>query len=138
MAETMEKQAGASRRTACAYVRTSLGAQAACQSAIDSQTAAIERWSRANGVGLVDVYVERGSDDSQFAAMLDNATAADRPYDIVVVHTLSRLSRDLSTLIVSCQRLDRAGVELVSITEGEFEAVDRIGAAMTNGALKGK
>jgi site-specific DNA recombinase len=103
---------------------------------IGSQAAAVERWSRASGVDLVDVYVERGSDDSQFAAMLDNATAADRPYDIVVVHTLSRLSRDLSRLIVSCPRLDRAGVELVSITDGEFEAVDRLGAAMINSALK--
>jgi len=137
MTEVMEQRTTASRRTACAYVRTSLGAQTACQSAIDSQAAAVERWSRANGVDLMDVYVEHGSEDSQFGAMLDNATAAHRPYDMVVVHTLSRLSRDLSRLIVGYQRLDRAGVDLVSISEGQFEAVDRIGAAMIN-ALKWK
>jgi len=114
--------ASAARRKACAYVRISTDEQAKHQTSIDSQIAAIERWCAAENVDLVDTYVEpglSGTDDSrpQFVAMLDRATGTDHPYELVVVYSLSRFARDLTLQRVSYQRLHRARVELVSVTE---------------------
>ena len=109
-------------RTACAYVRVSTDEQARHKTSIESQIAAIRDWCDKSRIRLVDVYAEpglSGTDDSrpEFNLMMARATAPDRPYDMVVVHSLSRFARDLALQAVSYKRLVEAGVEQVSTTE---------------------
>ena len=108
-------------RTACAYVRVSTDEQAKHKTSIDSQIASIRDWCQKNNVGLIDIFSEpglSGTDDSrpEFNRMMTRATAPDRPYDMVVVHSLSRFARDLALQAVSYKRLQQAGVDQVSVT----------------------
>ena len=109
-------------RTACAYVRTSSAEQEWQEAAIASQIAAIVDWCAENNVVLVDVFSEAsasGSDNSrpEFGRMMASATGPDRPYDMVIVQSLSRFTRDLAQQAVSYQRLQETGVEQVSVDE---------------------
>ena len=109
-------------RTACAYVRVSSDEQAKHKTSIASQISSIADWCDKNQVALVEVFSEpglSGTDDTrpEFNRMMTRATAPDRPYDMVVVHSLSRFARDLALQAVSYKRLQEAGVEQVSVTE---------------------
>ena len=109
-------------RTACAYVRVSTDEQAKHRTSVESQITTIRDWCEKNNVRLVEVFAEAGlsgTDDSrpEFNLMMARATAPDRPYDMVVVHSLSRFARDLALQAVSYKRLAEAGVEQVSVTE---------------------
>jgi site-specific DNA recombinase len=109
-------------RKACAYVRVSTDEQAKHQTSIDSQIAAIERWCAANDVDLAKSFVEPGISDTdenrpQFVAMMNKATGDGRPFDLVIVYSLSRFARDLAVQLVKYRQLDQAAVELISISE---------------------
>jgi DNA invertase Pin-like site-specific DNA recombinase len=52
-----------------------------------------------------------------FQEMISRATSDERPYDAIVVHSLSRFSRDVLHSEFYIRRLYRAGVQLVSITQ---------------------
>lgn len=117
---TVSRPAG--QRTACAYVRVSVEDRIQQQSWIERQVTAVQAWCALNNVVLVDIYREVGSkrpgdDRPEFQRMLDRATSPDRPYDVVVVWSLSRLTRDLRLQIVSLERLKAAGVACVSVGE---------------------
>ena len=110
------------QRTACGYVRVSTEDQKDHKISIASQIKAIERWCESNDVELRDIYSEpglSGRDEGrpQFARMMDRATARERPYDIVVVHSLSRFARDVAIQAINYKRLQKAGVQQVSISE---------------------
>lgn len=110
------------QRTACAYVRVSTEEQARHKISIDSQISTIQAWCDKSGARLVDIYAEpglSGTDESrpEFNRIMTPATGPDRPYDMVVVHSLSRFARDLAPQAVSYKRLSEAGVEQISITE---------------------
>ena len=49
--------------------------------------------------------------------MIAKATGSDRPFDKVIVHSLSRFSRDAMHSEFYVRKLKRAGVQLVSITQ---------------------
>lgn len=49
--------------------------------------------------------------------MIYKATRIERPYDFVVVHSLSRFSRDSLHSELYVRQLRKAGVELISITQ---------------------
>lgn len=109
-------------RTACAYVRVSSEEQAKHLTSIASQIASIGDWCDKNGIRLVEVFTEpglSGRDEGrpEFNRMMARATAVERPFDMVVVHSLFRFARDLALQAVSYKRLQEAGVDQVSITE---------------------
>src|SRR5262249_16862145 len=56
-------------------------------------------------------------DRPEFQRMIAQATSEERPFDIVVVHSLSRFSRDVLHSELYIRKLHRAGVQLVSITQ---------------------
>ena len=108
--------------TACAYIRVSTEDQAKHGLSLPSQLKAIRTYCKLQAIDLIDVYEEpglTGTDDNrpQFRAMMDRATSRERPYDIVIIHSLSRFARDLTLQLTSYGRLQRARVELTSITE---------------------
>ena len=109
-------------RTACAYVRASFEEQARHKTSIASQISSIADWCDKNQVVLVEVFSEpgeSGTDDTRpvFNRMMTQATAPDRPYDMVIVDSLTRFGRDLALQAISYRRLQEVGVEQVSVTE---------------------
>jgi site-specific DNA recombinase len=107
---------------AAAYVRVSTTRQAEHETSLADQIAAITAYCEGRGIVLVDVYREPGAsatDDSrpQFQSMVETATARDRPYDLVIVHSFSRFFRDQFEFERYRRKLAKAKVELVSITQ---------------------
>ena len=107
---------------AAAYLRVSTTRQAEQDLSIPDQQQQIEAYCRGQGWTLVSVFTEPGAsatDDRrpEFQRMIDAATAADRPFDVIVVHSYSRFFRDSFELEFYRRKLAKAGVELHSITQ---------------------
>ncbi|URW75595.1 recombinase family protein [Sphingomonas donggukensis] len=105
------------------YVRVSSEEEGGGQNAsIAAQRAAIEAAAAQEGVELVKVFEEpdvsgRKLHRKQFDRMVTLATAAERPVDIIYVFRLDRYARNLFTHVVTDQKLEAAGVRLISLTE---------------------
>ena len=107
---------------AAAYVRVSTNRQAEHETSLIDQIAAITSYCEARGMILEDVFREPGAsatDDNrpQFQAMIEAATARERPYDLVIVHSFSRFFRDQFEFERYRRKLAKAKVELVSTTQ---------------------
>ncbi|WP_407696352.1 recombinase family protein [Sphingomicrobium arenosum] len=118
-------------RRVCVYARVSTGRQAKSDLSIPDQIARAERWCEANGAELVETVVESGAsatDDNrpQFQKMIEAATSEDRPYDVILGHSLSRLFRNALHFMQYRAALRRANVQIISITQefGDDEASD--------------
>jgi DNA invertase Pin-like site-specific DNA recombinase len=100
---------------AALYLRVSTGRQADGDVSLPSQRDLTQRHCEREGWNVVDEYVEpgaTGTDDRRpaFQAMLDRACDADRPYDVIVVHSFSRFFRDGATMELTIRKLRRHGV----------------------------
>ncbi|HEX6206954.1 MAG TPA: recombinase family protein, partial [Actinomycetota bacterium] len=107
---------------AVAYLRVSTKEQAEEGYSIAAQQQACERFATERGWDLVDVYSDRGesartSDRPQFQLMLRRITEDDA-VRFLIVHKLDRLARNIRDYAEIREALERAGVELVSVTEG--------------------
>ncbi|GAA4020967.1 recombinase family protein [Sphingomonas swuensis] len=107
---------------AVAYVRVSTSRQAEHETSLTDQVGAITRFCEGRGIDLAEIYREPGAsatDDHrpQFRAMIEAATARERPYDLVIVHSFSRFFRDQFEFERYRRKLAKAKVELVSITQ---------------------
>nr|WP_081762804.1 recombinase family protein [Xanthobacter sp. 126] len=107
---------------AALYLRVSTGRQAEGDVSIPSQRDLTSRHCDTNGWTVVDEYIEPGAsatDDRRpiFQLMLERACDADRPYDVIVVHSFSRFFRDGAAMELTIRKLRRHGVEVVSMTQ---------------------
>lgn len=118
---------------ACAYVRVSTTRQAEHETSLADQIASIERYCASRGIDLAEIYREAGAsatDDNRpvFRAMIEAATSADRPFDVIIVHSFSRFFRDQFEFERYRRQLQKSKVELISITQdvGEGHMADLI------------
>ena len=125
--------AEAPAKRACAYVRVSTTRQAEHETSLADQIASIERHCASRAIELVEIYREPGAsatDDNRpmFRAMIEAATGAERPYDMVIVHSFSRFFRDQFEFERYRRQLQKAKVELISITQdvGEGHMADLV------------
>jgi site-specific DNA recombinase len=102
------------------YTRVSTGGQAVDGVSLDAQRERIEAWCRANDHELTDVRVDAGLKGGR----ADNRPALQVALDtvcqsrgVLVVYSLSRLARSTRDTLEIAERLDRAGADLVSLTE---------------------
>jgi site-specific DNA recombinase len=107
---------------AAIYVRVSTVRQAERDLSLPDQIAQCRAYCDARGWTVVEVFSEPGAsalDDDRpvFQEMIYKATRIDKPFDFVVVHSLSRFSRDSLHSELYVRQLRKAGVELVSITQ---------------------
>jgi site-specific DNA recombinase len=109
-----------SRPRAVGYCRVSTDGQATEGVSLDAQRARIAAWADANGYRLADVFTDAGLSGKR----ADNrpglqAALADvcRSGGALVVYSLSRLARSTRDAIAIAERLDKAGADLVSLTE---------------------
>ena len=107
---------------ACLYLRVSTGRQAESDLSIPDQRKSVQAYCATHGWPVIAEHVEPGAsavDDNRlaFQAMIAEAEDGDRPYDVIVVHSLSRFFRDAFGLEMYVRRLAKVGVRLVSITQ---------------------
>lgn len=107
---------------AAAYLRVSTSKQADADLSLPDQRRHVEAHCERRGWKLIDIYNEQGAsaldeDRPEFQRMVDRACGQDHPYDVIVVHSFSRFSRDAMHSEFYTRKLRRAGVDVVSITQ---------------------
>lgn len=113
---------------AVAYLRVSTGKQVAEGVSLEAQRVRVEAWAVANGHDLTDVHVDAGLSGGKAAnrpALQAAISAACKSKGVLVVYSLSRLARSTKDAIAIAERLDKAGADLVSLSE----SIDTMSAA---------
>jgi DNA invertase Pin-like site-specific DNA recombinase len=116
------------QRPAVGYVRVSTETQVSEGVSLEAQRARIEAWVEANSCELRGVHVDAGLSGGR----ADNRPALQaalaevcRQKGALIVYSLSRLARSTKDAILIAERLERAGADLVSLSE----AIDTSSAA---------
>ena len=104
------------------YARVSTTRQAEKDLSIPDQLRQLRDWCSRQGLAVAHEYIEPGAsatDDRRpvFQDMIAATTAKPSPFEMIVVHSLSRFFRDHIELALYERRLKKAGVKLVSITQ---------------------
>ena len=107
---------------AAIYARVSTARQAERDLSLPDQIAQCRRWCDRHGIEVVQVFTEPGAsaldeDRPVFQEMIYTAKRPDHPFDLIIVHSLSRFSRDALHSELYIRELRKVGVELVSITQ---------------------
>lgn len=108
-------------RRAIAYIRVSTEGQAIEGVGLDAQRDRIQAWCAANDYELLAFHVDAGLSGKSLAkrpglcAALDDACRARG--SALVVYSLSRAARSTRDMLAIADRLDKAGVDLISLTE---------------------
>ena len=107
---------------AAIYVRVSTSRQAERDLSLPDQIAQCRAYCERKGWVVTEVFSEPGAsalDDDRpfFQEMICKAKGADKPFQYVVVHSLSRFSRDALHSELYVRQLTKVGVQLVSITQ---------------------
>lgn len=105
----------------CIYARASTTHPTERDAATTDQVECLKIWCEKNGAVIADTVVEPGTSGtadgrSRFRAMSAAATSDKRPYDVILVDSLSRLFRDPKVLGENLAMLKRSKVDVVSIT----------------------
>lgn len=110
------KEAGPLR--AVAYARFSSDLQR--EESIDAQVRAIREFAGANGMALVDTYVDKAysaTTDQRPAFQQMIADSRKRQFDVVLVHKLDRFARNRQDSAIYKHELNKSGVKLRSVLE---------------------
>jgi site-specific DNA recombinase len=104
------------------YLRVSTVRQAEKDLSIPDQRREAESYCKAKGYRIVAEFTDPGAsatDDKrpEFQKMLSEATGDLRPFDVVLVHSFSRFFRDSFGFEFNRRKLEKAGVELLSMTQ---------------------
>ena len=107
-------------QTAIGYCRVSTQQQASEGVSLEAQQAKIAAWCLANDVTLGQVFVDAGvsggrADNRPELQSALNAVTASK--GVLVVYSLSRLARSTKDTLLISERLDKAGADLVSLSE---------------------
>lgn len=105
-----------------AYLRVSTVRQAEGDVSLPSQQHQIELYCESRGWEMTTVFVDAGASGTnpsrtELTRMLDLACSPERPFDAIIVHSYSRLYRDLIGMELAAKRLQKAGVDLISATQ---------------------
>lgn len=104
------------------YIRVSTAGQADDGVSLDAQHSRIEAWCNANSYRLADVFSDAGisgkrADNRPGLQKALEAVCQTRGGGALVVYSLSRLARSTKDAIAIAERLDKAGADLVSLSE---------------------
>jgi DNA invertase Pin-like site-specific DNA recombinase len=102
------------------YARVSTTMQSEDGVSLANQSERIGAWAKANGLEVAEVFTDAGISGKR----ADNRPALQHALDtvtkakgILVVYSLSRMSRSVKDAIMISERLDKAGADLVSLSE---------------------
>lgn len=105
--------------TAVGYIRVSTEGQVVDGVSLDAQRAKIEAWAVLNDYELAAVHVDAGISGKSALNRpgLQAALADCRSGSALVVYSLSRLARSTADTLLISDRLNKAGADLVSLSE---------------------
>ena len=111
------------------YLRVSTARQAEQNLSIPDQRRQGEAYCQAKGWAIAAEYLEPGAsatDDNREALqrMIEDARRPDRPFDVVLVHSFSRLFRDVVLMGTYTRMLEKKGVRVVSMTQETSDDAD--------------
>lgn len=105
---------------AIGYIRVSTVGQVEDGVSLEAQRERIAAWCLANGVESGEMFVDAGLSGKR----ADNRPSLQRALDsacrkgnVLIVYSLSRLARSVKDTILIAERLDKAGADLVSLSE---------------------
>lgn len=109
-------------RRVALYVRVSTTRQAEGELSIPDQIKQGQDFCTARGLVLAETFIEAGAsatDDRrpEFQHMIDAATSAAHPFDLVLVHSMSRFFREQFLSEMYIRKLRKVGVDLLSMTQ---------------------
>lgn len=109
-------------KRAAIYARVSTVRQVERDLSIPDQINQCRNWCERQGIQVVQTFTEPGAsaldeDRPVFQEMIHTAKRSDHPFDGIVVHSLSRFSRDSLHSELYIRELRKSGVDLVSITQ---------------------
>jgi len=104
------------------YARVSTARQAEHDLSLPDQITQCRQWCQQQGIEVIEVFSEPGAsardeDRPVFQEMIWKAKGTDHPFDLIIVHSLSRFSRDALHSEFYVRELEKAGVRLLSITQ---------------------
>lgn len=104
---------------AVGYVRVSTSAQVEEGISIETQEAKIRAWAELNDVDEIQIYRDEGISGKRTdnRPALQEALVNVQTGDALVCYSLSRLSRSTKDTIILADKLDKAGADLVSLSE---------------------
>ncbi len=106
---------------AIGYIRVSTAGQATAGVGLETQRERIRKWCEANEYRLTAVYTDAGVSgkraDNRPDLQRALAAVCGRPPGTLVVYSLSRLARSTKDCIAIAERMDKAGADLVSLSE---------------------
>ncbi|EKE72422.1 resolvase domain-containing protein [Oceanibaculum indicum P24] len=106
---------------AALYLRVSTARQAERGLSIPDQQAQCEGYCQRQGWEVADIYIDpghSGTDPNRPALqdMLAKALSPERPYDVIVVHSWSRLYRDHAFMELTIRKLAKRHIGITTIT----------------------
>lgn len=127
-------------KRAAIYARVSTGKQAAGELSLPDQLKQCQMYAESKGFEVAADFIDAGvsartDKRPEFQRMINQACAAHRPFDVILVHSQSRFARNTRDLLIYKERLEANGVALISITQdlGAGETADMLHTVM--GAL---
>ncbi len=104
------------------YARVSTARQAENDISIPDQLAQARKYCGSRGWHMIREFVDPGAsarDDKrpEFQRMMDVACVDPSPFDVILVHSISRFFRDVAGYTFWKRKLEKHGVSLVSITQ---------------------
>nr|WP_309729941.1 recombinase family protein [Sphingomonas sp. SORGH_AS_0438] len=134
-------KANRSGTRAFAYMRLSVDKEGGAPQSIDAQRSAILAYAAKHDIIIVEEFADAGFSGQtdkrpEFQRLVQKATAADHPVDLVLMFMFSRMARNMRLFFDVVGKLDDAGVEVRSITEdfgqGRGQRIGRTITAMMN------
>ena len=101
------------------YFRVSTGNQKDHDNSLPDQRTRCADWAAGNGYEVMDEFSDVASAMVSkrvgFMALIDRALAPDRPYDALVVDSLSRMFRNTEAMLLHRNLLRQKQIEIISI-----------------------
>lgn len=107
-------------RSASVYLRVSTAGQAAEGVSLEAQEARARKWAEANGYTVAGLHCDAGISGKRAEnrpGLQDALAEVCRTKGALIVHSLSRLARSTKDAIAIAERLEKAGADLVSLSE---------------------
>jgi len=105
---------------AIGYVRVSTDEQARNGVSLDAQAASIQEWAEKAHIRLIRLFEDAGISGTgirQRPALQEALRLSCEQKAVLVVYSLSRLSRSTKDTLQIAEKLDKAGADLVSLSE---------------------
>jgi site-specific DNA recombinase len=105
---------------AIGYIRVSTDEQARNGVSLDAQAASIQAWAEKANIRLIRLFEDAGISGTgikQRPALQEALRLSCEQKAVLVVYSLSRLSRSTKDTLQIAEKLDKAGADLVSLSE---------------------